>query len=277
MQNTIEIKAMTKDAAVLRAIKILDASSEHVVKVVEKQKSRSFLGLFSREGIYEITIDKNHKIEVMKEQKEIKEEPKKDIIKKEEKIKTKEENPNKEIKKEFKEKLVEKKEIKEENLKKEIKKDIKKDIKIIKEYKNELILEKTKTLLSNMNLDLKAEVTTKDGKYYVVNLFGNDNGIIIGKKGKTLNSFEYLLNSMIKDCRIEVDVEGFKEKRNDTLRDLAKKMAEKTLNTNKIIRLNPMPPKERKIIHEIINQYSELDTFSEGKDPKRYIVIKRKK
>ena len=72
-------------------------------------------------------------------------------------------------------------------------------------------------------------------------------------------------------------VEGFKEKRNVTLRDLARKMAEKAMKTTKPIKLNPMPPRERKIIHEVVNKYLELDTYSEGKDPKRYIVIRRKK
>lgn len=72
-------------------------------------------------------------------------------------------------------------------------------------------------------------------------------------------------------------MEGFKEKRNKTLRELGRKMAEKCIKSRKIIRLNPMPPKERKIIHEILNKYSELETYSEGRDPKRYIVIKYKK
>lgn len=53
-------------------------------------------------------------------------------------------------------------------------------------------------------------------------------------------------------------------------------MAEKALKSGKAVRLNPMPPRERKIIHEVVNKYSELDTYSEGRDPKRYIVIKRK-
>ena len=56
-----------------------------------------------------------------------------------------------------------------------------------------------------------------------------------------------------------------------------KKMAEKALKSGKPVRLNPMPPRERKIIHEVVNKYQELDTYSEGRDPKRYIVIKRKK
>ncbi|MGL4732200.1 MAG: R3H domain-containing nucleic acid-binding protein [Fusobacteriaceae bacterium] len=54
-------------------------------------------------------------------------------------------------------------------------------------------------------------------------------------------------------------------------------MAKKALSTGKTIRLNPMPPRERKIIHEVINRFEGLDTFSEGADPKRYIVIKKKK
>jgi spoIIIJ-associated protein len=54
-------------------------------------------------------------------------------------------------------------------------------------------------------------------------------------------------------------------------------MAEKALRTDKAVKLNAMPPRERKIIHEIINKFEELDTYSEGKDPKRYIVIRRKR
>lgn len=257
MQKTIEIKAMSKDAAIQRALKILEATSENVVSVIEKEKSKSFLGLFNKEGLYVITIDKNKKEE--KEEKIVVKSEVNEIKKTEEKV----------IKKEPKNETV-KVEKKEERKEKPV-------AKVDKTAKNDIILLKTRTLLNFMNLNLEAEIASVEGKYYVVNLFGEDNGIIIGKKGKTLNSFEYLLNSMIKDCKIEIDVEGFKEKRNETLRELAKKMAEKALSTNKTIRLNPMPPRERKIIHEIINQYSELDTFSEGKDPKRYIVIKRKK
>lgn len=74
---------------------------------------------------------------------------------------------------------------------------------------------------------LKVEVDRLSDRNYLVNLYGEDNGIIIGKKGKTLNSFEYLLNSIMKDYRIEVDVEGFKAKRTETLRELGKKWQRK--------------------------------------------------
>lgn len=243
MKNVIEIKAMSQEQAITRALKIMEATSEQVVNVIEKQKSKSFLGIFNREGVYEIEIDKTPK-----EKKESKIEKIKDIEVTEKK----------------------KEHIKEQTIDiKEVKKD-KKDI-------SETIQKKAEELLENIGLVLKVEVDRLSDRNYLVNLYGEDNGIIIGKKGKTLNSFEYLLNSIMKDYRIEVDVEGFKAKRTETLRELGKKMAEKALKSGKPVRLNPMPPRERKIIHEVVNKYPELDTYSEGRDPKRYIVIKRKK
>lgn len=253
MSNVIEIKAMSQEQAITRALKIMEATPEQVVKVIEKQKSRSFFGLFNREGIYEIEIDKNNR-DTSTEKKEVKVE-KAEKVKEVEKVEKK-----KEI---VRETITETKEIKKE---KKENKDVSEDIK-----------KKAEELLENIGLVLKVEVDRLSDKNYLVNLYGEDNGIIIGKKGKTLNSFEYLLNSLMKDYRIEVDVEGFKAKRTETLRELGKKMAEKALKSGKPVRLNPMPPRERKIIHEVVNKYSELDTYSEGRDPKRYIVIKRKK
>lgn len=243
MKNVIEIKAMSQEQAITRVLKIMEATPEQVVNVIEKQKSKSFLGIFNREGVYEIEIDKT-----LKEKKESKIEKIKDIEVTEKK----------------------KEHVKEQTIDiKEVKKD-KKDI-------SETIQKKAEELLENIGLVLKVEVDRLSDRNYLVNLYGEDNGIIIGKKGKTLNSFEYLLNSITKDYRIEVDVEGFKAKRTETLRELGKKMAEKALKSGKPVRLNPMPPRERKIIHEVVNKYQELDTYSEGRDPKRYIVIKRKK
>ena len=257
MSNVIEIKAMNKEQAITRALKILEASPEQVVRVKEKQKSLSFLGLFNREGIYEIEIDKELKKET------IKTEIKKDI-------KTEIKEHKKKESREHKEKI----EIKEKQYKETVTTREKLEEAV---DASDLVEAKAKELLEYIGLNLRVDVNKVHDRTYLINLYGEDNGIIIGKKGKTLNSFEYLLNSLLKEYRIEVDVEGFKEKRNQTLRELGKKMAEKALKTNKAVRLNPMPPRERKVIHEVVNKYPELDTFSEGRDPKRYIVIKRKK
>lgn len=245
MENIIEIKASSREVAIARAVKILEVTADQVVQVIELEKPKSFFGFFAKDGIYKVEVSREVQAEEIKISGPEKEEVVKTIESSEVSIKAEEEK--KEIKKELK-----------ENREKEI-------IKISQE------------LLNKMGLELEVEILRLEGRNCVINLYGEDNGIIIGKKGKTLNSYEYLLNTLIKDIRIDVDVEGFKEKRNVTLRDLARKMAEKAMKTTKPIKLNPMPPRERKIIHEVVNKYSELDTYSEGKDPKRYIIIRRKK
>nr|WP_241634182.1 R3H domain-containing nucleic acid-binding protein [Fusobacterium gastrosuis] len=250
MDKTIEIKAIDKEKALERALKVLGISltDNEEVEIIEKiSPKKKLFGLLGTEsGLYEICIKSKIKNEE----------------KKAEKVEKKNVNTIENFSK--------------ENTRKEEKLEIKKDVKE-KDEKEIEIIEKTKILLEKMSLNFEIEIKKLKEKSYVVNLIGEDNAIIIGQKGKTLNSFEYLLNSLVKDCRIEVDVEKFKEKRNETLRALAKKMAEKVLKTNKTVRLNAMPPRERKIIHEVVNKYPNLDTYSEGRDPKRYIVIKKKK
>lgn len=245
MENIIEIKASSREVAIARAIKILEVTADQVVQVTELEKPKSFFGFFAKDGLYKVEISR----EVEAEENKISD------LQKDEVVKT---TPISEI------------DVEAEQEKIEIKKEL-------KENREKEIIKASQELLNKMGLELEVEILRLEGRNCVINLYGEDNGIIIGKKGKTLNSYEYLLNTLIKDVRIDVDVEGFKEKRNVTLRDLARKMAEKAMKTTKPIKLNPMPPRERKIIHEVVNKYLELDTYSEGKDPKRYIVIRRKK
>ena len=241
MEKTIEIKAIDKEKALKRALNILgvELTDNETVDIVEKVAPRKkFFGLLGTEpGIYEVSI------------------------------KTKQE---------------EKKEVKEHkehktHVHKYEKEKIEKIEKLAHTEQEKEISEKVAFFVEKMKLDIKYKIKRIKERVYVVEFFGKDNALIIGQKGKTLNSFEYLLNSMIKNCKIEIDVEKFKEKRNDTLRVLAKRMAEKVSKTGKTVRLNAMPPRERKVIHEVVNKYPDLDTFSEGRDPKRYIVIKKKR
>ena len=255
MEKTIEIKAIDKEKALKRALNILgvELTENEAVEIVEKVKPRKkFFGLFGTEpGTYEISIKTKEKREEVKE--------KKNFTPKTEKV---EKSPKYE---------------KQEKIEKTEKVDISyknnnENIELEKE-----ITEKVSFFVEKMKLDIKFKLKRIKERVYVVEFFGKDNALVIGQKGKTLNSFEYLLNSMIKNCRIEIDVERFKEKRNETLRILAKRMAEKVSRYGKTVRLNAMPPRERKIIHEVVNKYPDLDTYSEGRDPKRYIVIKKKR
>ena len=255
MEKTIEIKAIDKEKALKRALNILgvELTENEAVEIVEKVKPRKkFFGLFGTEpGTYEISIKTKEKREEVKE--------KKNFTPKTEKV---EKNPKYE-----KQEKIEKAEKVETSHKNNIE-----NIELEKE-----ITEKVSFFVEKMKLDIKFKLKRIKERVYIVEFFGKDNALVIGQKGKTLNSFEYLLNSMIKNCRIEIDVERFKEKRNETLRILAKRMAEKVSKYGKTVRLNAMPPRERKIIHEVVNKYPDLDTYSEGRDPKRYIVIKKKR
>nr|WP_275045441.1 R3H domain-containing nucleic acid-binding protein [Fusobacterium nucleatum] len=255
IEKTIEIKAIDKEKALKRALNILgvELTENEAVEIVEKVKPRKkFFGLFGTEpGTYEISIKTKEKREEVKE--------KKNFTPKTEKV---EKNPKYE-----KQEKIEKAEKVETSHKNNAE-----NIELEKE-----ITEKVSFFVEKMKLDIKFKLKRIKERVYVVEFFGKDNALVIGQKGKTLNSFEYLLNSMIKNCRIEIDVERFKEKRNETLRILAKRMAEKVSRYGKTIRLNAMPPRERKIIHEVVNKYPDLDTYSEGRDPKRYIVIKKKR
>ncbi|CKH20664.1 R3H domain [Fusobacterium polymorphum] len=255
IEKTIEIKAIDKEKALKRALNILgvELTENEAVEIVEKVKPRKkFFGLFGTEpGTYEISIKTKEKREEVKE--------KKNFTPKTEKV---EKNPKYE-----KQEKIEKAEKVETSHKNNIE-----NIELEKE-----ITEKVSFFVEKMKLDIKFKLKRIKERVYVVEFFGKDNALVIGQKGKTLNSFEYLLNSMIKNCRIEIDVEKFKEKRNETLRILAKRMAEKVSKYGKTVRLNAMPPRERKIIHEVVNKYPDLDTYSEGRDPKRYIVIKKKR
>lgn len=253
MEKTIEIKAIDKEKALKRALNILgvELSDNEVVDILEKVAPRKkFFGLFGTEpGLYEVSI--KTKPEEKKEVKEHREH--KPHIHKFEKEKT------------------------EKFIKNEKAEKVEKTEKVEHSEQEKEISEKVAFFVEKMKLDIKYKIKRVKERVYVVEFFGKDNALIIGQKGKTLNSFEYLLNSMIKNCKIEIDVEKFKEKRNDTLRVLAKRMAEKVSRTGKTVRLNAMPPRERKVIHEVVNKYPDLDTFSEGRDPKRYIVIKKKR
>ena len=134
-----------------------------------------------------------------------------------------------------------------------------------------------KEFIVNSKLDLKVVDIKRIGERYVVNVDGKDIRYLIGEKGSTLNSVEYLLSSVknFKNIRVVIDSNDYKQKREESLRDLARKKGKKVLETGRNVKLNPMSARERKIIHEEISFMKGLKTESVGEEPKRYLVIKR--
>lgn len=133
-----------------------------------------------------------------------------------------------------------------------------------------------KEFIVKTKLDVKILDIKKVGDRYIVNLDGKDMRYLIGEKGSTLNSFEYLLTSVkiFKNIKVIIDSNNYKESREKVLRNLARKQGKKVQETGRLIKLNPMSARERKIIHEEISYMKGLKTESQGEEPKRYLVIK---
>ena len=135
-------------------------------------------------------------------------------------------------------------------------------------------------LLKKMNIDCNYDIEfDNDTLDIVVNdIEGNDKGILIGKRGKNLDSLQYVLSLIINKernnyVRTIVDIDGYRDKREKTLERLALKKADKCKYYKKKIKLEPMNPYERRIIHSALQSEKDIITYSEGEDPYRRVVI----
>ncbi|MGI6552398.1 MAG: protein jag [Clostridia bacterium] len=128
---------------------------------------------------------------------------------------------------------------------------------------------------------LGVEVTTeerREGNYCYLSLRGSKLGIIIGHRGETLDALQYLTNLAV-NKRVKnkvhfiLDVEGYRKKREATLKRLALRLSEKAKRTGKKVVLEPMSPQERRIIHTALQDDPHIQTYSEGEEPFRKVVI----
>ena len=137
-------------------------------------------------------------------------------------------------------------------------------------------------LVANMQLDLKVSLSDGNNDDKVINIDGENAGVLIGHHGDTLDSLQYLANLAANKkeegvkreyVKITVDVEGYRAKREMTLRALARRMADKVLKYKKSVMLEPMNPYERRIIHSEIQHIEGVSTNSIGSENNRKIVI----
>ena len=128
-----------------------------------------------------------------------------------------------------------------------------------------------------MGLIVKIDTKLKD-KQLSITISGDDMGIIIGKRGQTLDSLQYLVNLVVNKgnapyVSITLDTENYRERRKETLESLAFNLAKKVKHTGKNIVLEPMNPYERRIIHSALQNDRYVTTYSEGEEPYRNVVI----
>ncbi|CAI6079434.1 hypothetical protein PAECIP112173_02658 [Paenibacillus sp. JJ-100] len=134
-----------------------------------------------------------------------------------------------------------------------------------------------KEVAAGMGLDVQVDIKKqRDG--HIFNISGEDLGMIIGRRGQTLDALQYLTNIVANRysenfVRIVLDAENFRQRRRKTLEDLAERLAGQAIRTGKEVVLEPMPPLERKVIHAKLQNHSQVKTLSKGEEPNRRVVI----
>lgn len=138
------------------------------------------------------------------------------------------------------------------------------------------LVEKVTTLMG-LNVDVYVEETDET---FLVDVTGEDAAIFIGKRGDNLEGFSFLINSIYNKGkkadeykRVIVDSDGYKAKREETLKVLAARTASRVVNSGRSVKLEPMSANERRIIHTALADHKKVDTVSNGKEPYRYITV----
>ena len=255
----MEFTAKTVNDAITEACTHFTVASDRLDYEVLEEGSSGFLGLGSKAAKIKARVKEEAEMTAEAEEKAVKE------IAKEEKKAEKE--AVKEVKKE------EKKEVKEAKAKAPVN---------AKEVEDKSIAF-LKDVLHAMDIAAVVEAEYDSNEELLnINLIGEDMGILIGKRGQTLDSLQYLVSLVVNKeaggyIRVKVDTENYRERRKATLENLAHNIAFKVKRTRRSVSLEPMNPYERRIIHSALQNDKYVTTHSEGEEPYRKVVVTLKK
>lgn len=284
MEKEFIYVAGTVDEAIKNGLADLGLKEEDVKIEVLEGGSAGIFGLFKKEARVKLSpLDSEFKKEdkpkvEKKEVKEVKPEVKEEVKeqKQEEKVVVKEEKETPVVEKTTEvqeETVVEKEEVKEQRPKRE---DyiVKNQDKIVSYLQN--------IVIAMGYPDATVEFSEDGNRHFTLNIKTEENtSLIIGKRGSTLNSLQFLVNNYAKKFsshffRIEVDCDDYRESRKKTLEELALNLAKKSKKTGRPVELEPMTSVERKIIHNALTGIKNVETESRGDEPYRYLVITAK-
>ena len=148
---------------------------------------------------------------------------------------------------------------------------------------DENVVEFLSSIFDAMKMEVEILVAVNEEEHIIeVELKGDDMGILIGKRGQTLDSLQYLTNLAINKhsdeyYKVKIDTEDYRKRRKETLENLAKNIAYKVRRTKRPVSLEPMNPFERRIIHSALQNDRYVTTHSEGDEPYRHVVVTLKK
>ncbi len=245
MAETLKYSAATVEDAITKATTELGVTSDQIKYTVLEKGSKGFLGIGSKEAVIEVEVSDG-------------------VIPKEEKTEKKEQKAEKPEKKE------EKKPEKKEPAKV---KTTENDVAHFEEGKKFL-----EDVFEKMGMKVTVEYELDEEDTLSINLTGEGMGVLIGKRGQTLDSLQYLTSLVVNRSgehyiRVKLDTENYRARRKETLESLAKNIAYKVKRTRKSMSLEPMNPYERRIIHSVLQSDNFVMTRSEGEEPYRHVVV----
>jgi spoIIIJ-associated protein len=141
----------------------------------------------------------------------------------------------------------------------------------------ELLEDLLEEIAEGLRLDVEVEVLEGDG-VLLGRLKGDDVGLFIGRRGQTIDAVQHLAQRIVfpegpSPVRVTIDADGYRERRAELLQGDADDAAEEAVQLGRPVELDPMPPSERRIIHEYLRDREDVETHSEGEEPERYLVI----
>lgn len=269
MEDYITVSAKTLDDAITEALVQLGVTSDRLDYIVVEKGSEGFLGIGRKQAVIKARRKREEKpVEETVEESKV-ETPVKEEVKPEKKTE----------KKPAKEHSHTKKNIREE--KPEVKSEPKKEVELAK-VEPQTIETCEKFIYDVMNAmdmdDVKVTSVVDEEGALSINMEGSNMGILIGKRGQTLDSLQYLTNRVANKMqdgyvRVKLDTEDYRRRRKETLENLAKNIASKVKRTRKTVSLEPMNPYERRIIHSALQSDPAVSTHSEGEEPYRRVVV----
>lgn len=274
MEKEYIYEASSVEEALQKGLKDLAISEDKVKIDVIEGGSAGIFGLFKKEAKVKLTpLDS----EFIKEEKqeEVKE------VKVEEPVEEKQEEKVVEIETVKEEVAVENEEAVEEKTQEVIEKKEKREDYIVKN-KDSIVSYLQNIVIAMGYADATVDFTEDGNRHFTLNIKTEENtSLIIGKRGVTLNSLQFLVNNYAKKFsshffRIEVDCDDYRESRKKTLEELALNLAKKSKKIGKPVELEPMTSVERKIIHNALTGIKNVETESRGEEPYRYLVITAK-
>ena len=275
MNGSIRVSAKTVDDAITEALIQLGVTSDRLEYEVIEKGSAGFLGIGMKQAVIEARRKpepKEEKVEEPVVEEPVRVEPKK--VEAVQPQKAAAEKKADEPQKAAFEKAVEK----------EVKEEVKKETKLVEVQPQTIkavedFLKNTMKAM-DMEVELKTEID-QDGAL-CIDMSGEHMGILIGKRGQTLDSLQYLANRVANKhqegyVRVKLDTENYRARREETLRHLAKNIAHKVKRNRRPVALEPMNPYERRIIHSALQGNKFVETVSEGEEPYRHVVVKLKR